>query len=209
MANYKDYGFVTSQNSHIHKWLLQPLLLLLDPAKNRKILDVGCGNGWLARTLIDHGYDVYGIDASSTGIDVANGITPGRFFVQDLDTDDLPMPLQKEKFDTIVSTEVIEHIYDPRKYITFCKTVLKQTGGNELIISTPYHGYFKYLALAVSGKMDQHLNPLWMGGHIKFWSKKTISRLLTEEGFQVVDFKTCGRFPLLWKSMIVKATIKA
>jgi 2-polyprenyl-6-hydroxyphenyl methylase/3-demethylubiquinone-9 3-methyltransferase len=37
------------------------------------------------------------------------------------------------------------------------------------VISTPFHGYWKNIALAVSGKFDDHFTALWNGGHIKFF----------------------------------------
>jgi hypothetical protein len=46
---------------------------------------------------------------------------------------------------------------------------------------------------------------LWDGGHIKFWSKKTLSELLKREGFEVIDFHGVGRLPYLWKSMVLIA----
>ena len=61
-------------------------------------------------------------------------------------------------------------------------------GGGEMIISTPYHGYLKNLALAITGKFDRHFTVLWDGGHIKFWSVKTLTKLLNEFGFEVVEF---------------------
>jgi hypothetical protein len=74
-----------------------------------------------------------------------------------------------------------------------------------LILSTPYHGYLKDVALAVSGRFDRHCDPLWDGGHIKFWSKATLGRLLTETGFEVEQWGGAGRLPRFWKSMIVVA----
>ena len=118
------------------------------------------------------------------------------------------MPLQNKVFDTIISTEVIEHLYDPRKYVTFCKNILsKSETTKEFILSTPYHGYWKNLALSLTGKMDNHFTALWDGGHIKFWSKATITKVLEEQGFTVIDFKGCGRIPYLWKSMLIKAIL--
>lgn len=76
-----------------------------------------------------------------------------------------------------------------------------------MIISTPYHGYVKNLVLAVTGKLDNHFSALWDGGHIKFWSKKTLYRLLQEQDFEIEFFLGVGRLPLLWKSMLVKAHI--
>jgi hypothetical protein len=46
---------------------------------------------------------------------------------------------------------------------------------------------------------------LWHGGHIKFWSRNTLSLLLQESGFEVVAFSGVGRFPYLWKSMVLVA----
>lgn len=73
-------------------------------------------------------------------------------------------------------------------------------------MSTPYHSYLKNLALALSGKMDNHFTALWDHGHIKFWSKKTLTLLLREAGFSKVKFFRAGRIPPLAKSMLAVAT---
>jgi 2-polyprenyl-3-methyl-5-hydroxy-6-metoxy-1,4-benzoquinol methylase len=119
----------------------------------------------------------------------------------------LPDELRDINFNTIISTEVIEHLYSPRDYFDFCKRVLQKSGGGELIVSTPYHGYVKNVVLSVTGQMDKHFTVLWDGGHIKFWSKKTLSNVLQERGFQNLKFVGCGRLPYLWKSMIMTARI--
>ena len=181
------------------------MLDLLDKTSNNRILDLGCGNGYFVNYLLANGYNAYGTDASEKGIAVARKINPDRFFVQDLSTGKLPLELQHLKFDTIISTEVIEHLYDPEGFIAFCKQVLNDKG--ELIITTPYHGYLKNLGLSLFNKWDSHMSPLWHGGHIKLWSKATLSRLLTEAGFTVTNFKGCGRLPYFWMSMIIKARL--
>ena len=56
------------------------------------------------------------------------------------------------------------------------------------IVSTPYHGYWKNLALAITGRMDAHFTALWDHGHIKFWSMKTLGALLFEAGFRDISF---------------------
>lgn len=207
MAQYQDYGYHNVATDHSHVYLLQPILSLLTKERNNSILDLGCGNGSFANLLIKKGLNVYGTDASEKGIHFANQLNPDRFFVQDLSSDDLPDQLQQLKFNTIISTEVIEHLYDPRTFINFAKNVLVKNGGGEIIISTPYHGYFKNLILALTNKMDAHFGPLWDGGHIKFWSRASLSKLLEEQGFTVTDFVGCGRLPYLWKSMVIKAKI--
>lgn len=205
MSEYKDYGFATAEPSHTFNYLKVPLLSMLDRDSKRCILDIGCGNGHLVGELLKLGYDAYGMDASKNGIDIASGQYPGRFYLQDISTGKLPDQLQGISFNTIVCTEVIEHLYDPGEFIEFCKNILPPQG--ELILSTPYHGYLKNLALSLLNLWDSHLSPTWRGGHIKFWSRATLSTLLREKGFDVVDFSGTGRLPYFWKSMILKARL--
>lgn len=205
MAEYKDYGFTTDEPSHTFYYLWPQLQSLLDKSKNRSILDMGCGNGHLVSYLLKQDYNAYGIDASENGITIAKQEYPDRFFLQDLSSGKLPSQLNGLQFDTIISTEVIEHLYDPEGFIDFCKQALQKDG--EIIISTPYHGYLKNLVLSIFDLWDTHLSPTWHGGHIKFWSRRTLSKLLTDKGFTVIAFKGCGRTPYFWKSMIIQAKL--
>jgi 2-polyprenyl-3-methyl-5-hydroxy-6-metoxy-1,4-benzoquinol methylase len=207
MAAYKDFGFKTVSPVYVHQYIAEPVLKLLNKDINRSILDLGCGNGALVNRLLNSGFNAYGTDASVSGIELASQSLPARFALQDLSKDDLPEKFENLNFDTIISTEVIEHLYDPRKFIEFSKKILVKNGGGQIILSTPYHGYLKNLLLSMAGKWDQHANPLFDGGHIKLWSKNTLTKLLNEQGFKVTDFVGCGRVPYVWKSMIIKATI--
>lgn len=98
---------------------------------------------------------------------------------------------------------MVEHVYAPRDY---AKTLfdLVEPGGMALV-STPYHGYWKNLALALGGKMDSHFTALWDHGHIKFWSVHTLGELLRDAGFEEPRFLRVGRMPPLAKSMIAIA----
>lgn len=207
MSHYKEYGYADAAHTQAHSYLLPALLDMLKECHASCILDVGCGNGSLSAELIRNGYDLYGIDASVEGITQANNRHAGRFFVQDFENHAIPEVIAHQHFDTLISIEVIEHLYDPRGFLQFCKTFKRNGHPLELIISTPYHGYMKNLMIALSGKFDAHFTALWDGGHIKFWSYNTLSKLLHEQGFRVQQFRGAGRLPGLWKSMMVRATL--
>jgi len=106
-----------------------------------------------------------------------------------------------DPFDIVISTEVIEHLYSPRLYISGCYKAVRP--GGLFVCSTPYHGYLKNLLIALLNKNDSHTSPLWDGGHIKFWSRKTLGQLLTETGFTNLQFRGAGRMPFLWMTMLM------
>ena len=148
------------------------------------------------------GFQVFGCDPSESGVGYARQALPGAD-VRVLGVYDDPRDLGEGEFDVVASTEVIEHLFAPRALPRFARQVLKP--GGHLLVSTPYNGYLKNLLLSVANGWDHHHTALWDGGHVKFWSRDTLSRLLTEEGFVVEQFIGVGRGPYLWMSMILVA----
>ena len=63
----------------------------------------------------------------------------------------------------------------------------------------------KNVLIAVTGKFDSHVNPNFEGGHIKFFSRKTLGKLLDEVGFVELRFGGLGRVPIVAKSLVVTA----
>jgi 2-polyprenyl-6-hydroxyphenyl methylase/3-demethylubiquinone-9 3-methyltransferase len=175
----------------------------VDTPPGAKVLDLGCGNGSLIATFRGRGWELYGLDISRSGIEQAKKHFENvEFFTGDA-TGDLTTVFRPAQFDVIISTEVIEHVYNPRGLLRNCFQLLKP--GGVLVISTPYHGYLKNLALGLTGRMDSHLNALSDHGHIKFWSRSTLGALLQEAGFENREFAGAGRVPYLWKSMVMRA----
>ncbi len=168
-----------------------------------RILDVGCGNGAACAEFLRRGCEVVGIDLSTEGIAIARQTYPdGRFEALPAD-DTILEKLNEPPFDIVISTEVVEHLYAPREWATGCYNALKP--GGRFICTTPYHGYLKNLSISLFGKWDRHANPLWDGGHIKLWSKRTLSALLQEVGFVDLQFAGAGRIPGLWMTMVMAA----
>jgi 2-polyprenyl-6-hydroxyphenyl methylase/3-demethylubiquinone-9 3-methyltransferase len=191
-----------------HAYLLPPVLSAIDdfrreqgdPGGDLRVLDAGCGNGFLAGRLAARGWRVAACDASESGIEVARRAYATVDFEVLSVYDDL-VGRFGSGWDVVVSTEVIEHLYGPRAFVGRVRELLRP--GGLFVVSTPYHGYLKNLALAVAGSMDDHFTALWDGGHIKFWSYRTLRTLLGESGFSRFEFRGAGRLPWLWKSMVV------
>ena len=162
---------------------------------------MGCGNGSVARVLTARGWDVTGVDPSVEGIAQARAADPALKIATGSAYDDLAA--QYGHFPVVLSLEVVEHVYAPRHYARTLFELLEP--GGTAILSTPYHGYWKNLALALSGRMDAHFTALWDHGHIKFWSIRTLGELLREAGFVDLRFERVGRVPALAKALIAIA----
>lgn len=200
--SYREYGYRDAGESHMHSIFMPKILEIIKKcAPGCRILDVGCGNGSTCGELLQQGFNVTGVDLSQEGIEIARAAYPeGRFEVLPAGSNMLE-ELGCEPFDVLISTEVVEHLYFPRSWAKGCFSALRP--GGLLICTTPYHGYLKNLALSIAGKWDTHASPLWDGGHIKLWSKATLSRLLTEAGFEQLQFHGVGRVPFLWMTMVM------
>jgi 2-polyprenyl-3-methyl-5-hydroxy-6-metoxy-1,4-benzoquinol methylase len=202
----QHYGWSSADGPHSCGYITPRIVNLLKRLGTQRVLDLGSGNGKLCGELALAGHEVVGVEYDEDGVAIARSSYPGlhfyKFGVQD---DPRVLVAAEGTFDAVVSTEVIEHLFSPHLLPRYARVVLK--GDGYLIVTTPYHGYLKDLTLAVLGKWDAHHDPLWHGGHIKFWSRLTLCRLLRENGFEVTEFFGIGRAPYLWKSMMVVARV--
>jgi 2-polyprenyl-3-methyl-5-hydroxy-6-metoxy-1,4-benzoquinol methylase len=200
------YHYSNTAPSHAHAYLLPTVLEVLESyfartGHVRRVFDMGCGNGSVAAFLTQRGYDVTGVDPSAEGVGLANLEFPKLKIYQGSAYDDLAKSYGQ--FPVVISLEVVEHVYSPRQFSRSIFNLLRNDG--IALISTPYHGYVKNLAIAVLNRFDRHLDPLWDHGHIKFWSVATLHRLLKDTGFSNTQFHRVGRIPMLAKSMIAVA----
>jgi 2-polyprenyl-3-methyl-5-hydroxy-6-metoxy-1,4-benzoquinol methylase len=204
MSQTKSLEFQSARPMSATPYLFDPVQQLAAPAgPGTRVLDVGCGNGYWSGLFADKGCVVVGIDPSASGIEVARETYPTARFQRAEVTEDLLERLGEQPFDVIVSTEVIEHLYDPPLFARACFESLAP--GGRLVLSTPYHGRLKDIALAVSGHLERHHDALRVGGHIKFFTRRTLEQLLGEAGFVDFAFEGAGRLPQMWKSMVLRA----
>lgn len=200
----EDYGWSESGGPHSCDYITPEILSILEDLNPSKVLDLGAGNGALCSAMKSQSFEVVGVEPDSRGVQIAEEQNPGmRFYNLGVEDDPAVIIEQEGEVDCVVSTEVIEHLFAPHLLPKFAAQVLVDDG--YLLITTPYHGYVKNLALSVLNKWDDHHTPLWHGGHIKFWSRATLTELLEQNGFRFVAFSGVGRAPYLWKSMVILA----
>lgn len=204
MSSGKRDEFIwhSSAPAYSQSYLRNPVLNALSRScsSGAAVLDIGCGNGAMSAIVAAAGYNVVGIDPSRSGIAEAKNSFPQIEFITGDVSVELPRAMHGA-FDAVISTEVIEHLLLPRQLMERAREALKP--GGTLVVSTPFHGYLKNLALALTNKFDFHWHPLTDYGHVKFFSRRTLHELFEEYGFQEGHFAAVGRIPLLAKSMVM------
>jgi SAM-dependent methyltransferase len=142
----------------------------------RRLLEIGCGAGELLFQAQQQGFDVRGVEFSSSSVAVANRRL-GRTAVEagTLETANVP----RQYFDVIVGCDVVEHVRDPRAFLARVYECLKPGGMVFLITPSPD---------SLSRKL---LGRHWMEyktEHLFYFSKTSLSHLLGAVGFQRTEF---------------------
>ena len=135
----------------VQRWLIarfqQRIALRLAPLAVRSILDVGCGEGYLARVLLDAlpGVGLTGVDGSGVAIDQARRRCPEARF-EPLRLDDLAHGprLAASRPDLVVCSEVLEHLAAPRRALA----TLRALSPGYVLLTVPWEPWFQLANLA-------------------------------------------------------------
>ena len=200
MLTKLDYEW-NNDNHHTPKIEHDLSKLLNNPNyKSLNHIDVGCGNGALTIKFCKFFNKSLGIDLSEDGIKFAKKYENEKIKFKNESLENLIK--NEEKFDFVTAIEVIEHQYDPMDFIIKLSKITNKNG--YIIISTPYHGYFKNLLISLLNLNDKHYTVLWKHGHIKFFSVKTFKKLIfsSKAPLEILKIRYSGRFYPLSNSMI-------
>lgn len=113
-----------------------------------KVLDLGCGDGQIARALAAQGSDVLGVDPTQLHIDIAIERGGGPRYLLGGATD---IPADDNSFDAVVACLVFEHIDQMDEAMTEVARVLKPEGQFSFFLNHPL------LQTPGSGWIDDHI----------------------------------------------------
>lgn len=103
-------------------WVLASL-----PGPGLRVLDVGCGGGFLSNPLAEAGHETVGLDLSRGALAVARR-HDGTGRVRYLAADALRLPFPDSSFDAVCAMDFLEHIPDPGVFLAEAARVLKPGG---------------------------------------------------------------------------------
>lgn len=95
--------------------------------RDARVLDVGCGGGFLSNALARHGFAVTGIDLSEESLKVAQGHDETKTVSYQV-ADAYALPFPDESFDVVTAMDFLEHVEEPEKVIRELSRVLRPHG---------------------------------------------------------------------------------
>ncbi len=90
-----------------------------------KILDMGCGAGFLTRELSNLGHQVVGVDLSEESLKIARKLDPKTTYLR---ADVTAVPLESKSFDAVSAMDLLEHVENPTAVIQEASRLLKPGG---------------------------------------------------------------------------------
>ncbi len=175
----------------------QAVLALLGPARNRRLLEIGCGPGWALKMFVDAGFDARGVDVSSDAVERARAAGL-RAIVGDAESDVLCSKPgageTPEIADVVVALEVLEHLVDPAAALQRMRQLL--TPGGRLVVSLPNE-------VALPARLSILWGRLPFGGHadphVRHFDRRRALELFDAVGLSVVATRPMPLVPPRWR----------
>jgi glycosyltransferase involved in cell wall biosynthesis len=153
------------------------ILALVDHDRPSRILDIGCGPGWLAAELRSRGHCVVGVDGVETdGVRVRTD----AFHLADL-AGELP-PEIGEGYDVIIAGDVIEHVAEPERLLSAAVERLAPDG--RILISVPNFAHWYPRLRTVAGLFDYDQFGILDRTHLRMFTRRSLLRTLDRVGLE-------------------------
>lgn len=168
-------------------------LRLLDQITHppRRVLDLGCGVGNLGRVFKERwNCDVTGVTYSAQEAERASQYLD-RVFVSDLNE---WTPDSLEKFDLIVCSHVLEHLYQPEQLLQRLRPALEE--GGTLAVALPNLLFWKERLQLLRGRFRYTEGGIMDSTHFRFYDYVTAQELIRSGGFRVTQAQADGVVPL-------------
>lgn len=158
-----------------------------------RVLDIGCGEGFLLSKLMELNYDALGLDFNDYGIGIHNSSVLPSFIKGDIYKIIDELYEKNSEFETIYLNNVLEHVLNPENLLISIKRVLSNNG--KLIITVPND--FSDLQLLLKNK-NKFSKEYWISfpDHLNYFNHKSLESLLTFLNFSLI--KSIADFPIEW-----------
>ena len=203
LRDYYDNHWTHVPEGGVDYSRLQYVLDNLEPGE--RVLDSGCGPGFLAALLAENGIDVVATDVSKVGVERtrARGIDA---YHCDLDTDDLPF--EDGEFDAVIANSNLEHLFFIHRHIGTCVRCVRP--GGKFIWLVPNIGHWRYRLWLLAGRFPYIPNSPTDEYHIRYITAHEGMKLLREAGLTNIRLRghagtwVAGLYPRLLVNRFAK-----
>lgn len=157
-----------------YKWIVHEF----EEEKPGSYLDLACYVGSLVTTASSRGIKAYGVDMTKKVIEVAKERATSQSLTCEFFCDDATT-FNKVKADMVSAFEVIEHVVDPKQFVTH----LASLANKWVYITTPNGSYGNgegNIGHWDWDGVDEHVR-----GHVRVFTKESMYRLLNDCGMEV------------------------
>lgn len=165
----------------ISKTRLRKILEIAKDIKNKRILDVGCARGYLGAQFKRNENYVVGIELSISAVHEAEKVL-NKVYVADVEKS-WPEEIKKEKYDIVILSEFLEHIFDPVEVLRNAREVLSP--GGEVIITTPNFMTWTNRIKFMFGNFKYQEQGMFDFGHIRWFTYSYLKEVLSVSGFEI------------------------
>ncbi len=155
------------------------------PVAGRRLVDVGCGGGILAESMVQRGAEVTGIDMSEAPLEVAriHRLESGVEVDYRQMTAEALAAEQPESFDVVCCLEMLEHVPDPSQVVKACAELCKP--GGHLYFSTINRNPKSYLFAIVGAEYVLRLLPKGTHDYTKLIKPAELAEWVREAGLEL------------------------
>lgn len=183
----EDIRFRVSDANPIYQLKNHPLSSHMQIAglvpHEKKVLNIGCGKGFLLPFLLKKECEVVGIDVLKH-----SSVDKGFFSYHQLDLEKTPrIPYPDESFDVIILADFIEHIRNPDAVLNEVRRTLKPEA--IVIISTGNIALWLYRLLLLFGSLPYGRQGIMDETHVHLYTLSTLSQLMRRVGFKIMKRK--------------------
>ena len=194
-----EKNYLESESTRVEEYR-EMLGFIQNHKRSGKLLEVGCAAGSFLYYAQRAGFEVEGVDISDWAVNAAKAqfkldVKKGRL---------MDLNLKEQNYDVIFLSDLLEHEPEPNKFLKEVRRLLKPDG--VVVIKVPiYVNSFYYRIVRMLpwswtlGKLDARLlqalkvsppGPKFPPYHLYEYSPKTLTRLMENNGFKIVERKS-------------------
>lgn len=181
MTSLAEQGYVPL-NEHAHGGHAKLLALV---GNGKRVLDVGCSSGYLARPLAARGCAVVGLERDPAAAEEARAVC-AEVLVGDVET--MELPLEQASFDVVLCGDLIEHLRDPQAFLARVRPLLRPDG--RLVLTTPNVANWSMRLGLLVGRWRYTERGILDRTHTHLFTRATLVETIEQAGYRVetLDF---------------------